>query len=177
MAKSIIMKKTVSVLATMCLIAVSTINVTAQTNSNKTVKTKKMETVKQSKEVVEGFFKAFGNGDFNGIINSFHDSCTIVGIRDGERNGTQIYGTYKGKDGAKTFISNLGNAFDTKAFSVENVISEGNIVFANGKFTHIVKSSGKSFSSDWALYALVKDDKIFEYHFYEDSQKFVEANQ
>ena len=176
MVKSIVMKKTVSVLATMCLIAVGTINSTAQTSNNKIVKTKKMETVKQSKEVVQGFFNAFGNGDFNGIINSFHDSCTIVGIRDGERNGTQIYGTYKGKDGAKTFISNLGNAFDTKAFSVENVISEGNIAFANGKFTHIVKSTGKTFSSDWSLMCVIKDDKILEYHFYEDSAKFVEAN-
>lgn len=170
------MKKTVSVLATMCLIAVGTINSTAQTSNNKTVKTKKMETVKQSKEVVQDFFNAFGNGDFNVIINSFHDNCTIVAIRDGERNGTQIYGTYKGKDGAKTFILNLGNAFDTKAFSVENVISEGNIAFANGKFTHIVKSTGKTFSSDWALMCVIKDDKILEYHFYEDSAKFVEAN-
>lgn len=149
-----------------------------QTRNQQSVKSNNMETVqmKQSKEVVQGFFNAFGKGDFDGIINSFHDSCTIVGIRDAQRNGTQVYGTYKGKEGAKAFLSNLGNAFDTKAFSVQNVIGEGNISFANGKFTHIVKSTGKSFSSDWALMCVIKDDKIFEYHFYEDSEKFSEAN-
>ena len=135
-----------------------------------------METVKQSKEVVQGFFNAFGKGDFNGIINSFHDSSMIMAVREANRNGSQIYGTYKGKEGAKTFISNLGNAFDTKAFSVDNVVSEGNVVFANGKFTHLVKSSSKSFSSDWALMCVIKDDKILEYHFYEDSEKFAEAS-
>lgn len=135
-----------------------------------------METVKLSKEVVQGFFNAFGNGDFNGIINSFHDSCTIIAVRETDRNETQIYGTYKGRDGAKAFISNLGNAFDTKAFSVDNVIGEGNIAFANGKFKHVVKASGKTFSSDWALMCVIKDDKIFEYHFYEDSDKFSEAS-
>ena len=170
------MRKTVSVLATMCLIAAGTINSTAQTNSTGTVKTKKMETVKQSKEVVQGFFDAFGKGDFDGIINSFHDSCTITAVREANRSGSQIYGTYQGKEGVKTFISNLGNAFDTKAFSIHNIISEGNIVFGNGKFTHMIKSNGKSFSSDWALKCVIKDDKILEYHFYEDSEKFSEMN-
>jgi ketosteroid isomerase-like protein len=175
MVKSIIMKQTVLVLVTMCLIAAGTKS-TAQTNNSKLVKTKKMETVKQSKAVVQDFFNAFGKGDFNGIINSFHDSSRITAVRDGNRNGSQIYGTYQGKEGAKTFISNLGNAFDTKAFSVDHFVSEGNVVFVNGKFTHIVKSSGKLFSSDWALMCVIKDDKIMEYHFYEDSESFSEAS-
>jgi ketosteroid isomerase-like protein len=172
------MKKSILSLATMCIMFGSTKNLIGQTSNQKLVKTKTMEKVKmkQSKEVVQDFFNAFGKGDFDGIVNSFHDSCTIIGIRDAERMGTKIYGTYKGKDGAKVFVSNLGNTFDTKAFSVENVIDEGNIAFANGIFTHIVKSTGKVFSSDWALMCVIKDDKIFEYHFYEDSEKFSEAN-
>jgi uncharacterized protein len=170
------MKKAVSVMATICIIALSTINSAAQISNGKIVKTKKMETVKQSKDVVQGFFNAFGKGDFNAIINSFHDSCKLTAVRDANRNGSQIYGTYLGKEGVKTFISNLGNAFDTKAFSVDSIISEGNVVFANGKFAHIVKSSGKSFSSDWALMCVIEDEKIIKYHFYEDSEKFSEAN-
>jgi len=137
-----------------------------------------METTKTKpgKEIVQGFFTAFGNGDFNGVVNSFHDSCKVVGIRDSERVGNQIYGTYKGKEGAKTFLTNLGNAFDTKAFSVDHVIGDGNVAFANGKFIHVVRASGKTFASDWALMCVIKDDKILEYHFYEDSEKFSEAN-
>lgn len=175
MAKSIIMKRTFSNILTLCLIAVGTLNVTAQTNS-KTVKTRKMETTKQNKEVVQGFFNAFGQGDFNGILNAFHEQCKIVAVRDAERKGDQIYGTYHGKDGVKAFLSNLGNAFDTKAFSVDHLIGEGNLVFANGKFTHVVKASGKTFSSAWTLMCIMKDGKILEYHFYEDSDKFTEAN-
>jgi len=166
------MKKIISVL-TVCLIMGITTKSIGQT---KTQNSKTMETKKQSKDVVKGFFTAFGNGDFNGVVNSFHDSCTVTAIRDSQRNGGQIYGTYKGKDGAKTFLSNLGKALDTKAFSVENIIGEGNVSFANGKFTHVVKSTGKSFPSDWALMCVVKDDKIFEYHFYEDSEKFSESS-
>jgi len=159
--------------ATVCLLLGTTTNSLSQPKTQKTMET---ITKKQSKEVVQGFFTAFGNGDFNGVMNSFHDSCTIHAVRDAQRSGSQIYGTYKGKEGAKTFLTNVGGAFDTKAFTVENIIGEGNVSFANGKFTHVVKATGKSFTSDWALMCVVKDDRILEYHFYEDSEKFSEAN-
>ena len=168
------MKKVIALVTVYLIIGTVTNSISQTTNK----KSKTMETItkKQSKEVVQGFFTAFGNGDFNGVVNSFHDSCTVVAIRDSQRSENQIYGTYKGKEGAKSFLSNLGNAFDTKAFTVENIIGDSNVSFANGKFTHIVKSTGKSFQSDWALMCVIKDDKIFEYHFYEDSAKFYESN-
>jgi uncharacterized protein len=169
------MKKALLSLVTVCLMIGASTNSTSQTTNQKS---KTMETVAkmESKEVVQGFFTAFGQGDLNGVINSFHDSCTIVSIRDCQRSNNQLYGTYKGKDGVKTFLSNLGNAFDIKAFTVENVIGDGNVSFANGKFTNLVKSTGKSFQSDWALMCVIKNDKIFEYHFYEDSEAFSESN-
>ena len=172
------MKSRVLSIATVCLLLGNTLNSIAQAKTINQNKLKTMETVtaKQSKEVVQGFFTAFGNGDFNGVVNSFHDSCTVVGIRDSERSGNQIYGTYRGREGAKSFLINLSNTFDTKAFTVDYIIGEGDVAFANGKFTHVVKSTGKTFSSDWALRCTIKDDKILEYHFYEDSEKFSEAS-
>ena len=162
-------------LITVCLVLGTITNSISQTKSQKT---NTMETItkKQSKEIVQGFFTAFGKGDFNGVLSSFHDSCIVIAVRDSQRNGTQIYGTYKGKGGVKTFLSNLGSIFDTKAFTVENIVSEGDVSFANGKFSHVVKATGKSFPSDWALMCIVKDNKILEYHFYEDSEKFSESN-
>ncbi|RYZ24136.1 MAG: nuclear transport factor 2 family protein [Chitinophagaceae bacterium] len=134
-----------------------------------------METNQQSKDVVGGFFSAFGKGDINGVIESFHDSCTITAVRPSGRSESDVYGSYQGKDGVRSFLSNLGKAFDTKAFSVSHIIGEGAIAFANGSFTHILRSTGKPYTSDWALMCVVKDNKILEYHFYEDSGKFAEA--
>ena len=130
----------------------------------------------QSSEPVKTFFNAFGNRDFNGIINTFHDSCSIDAVRNTKRTGKEIYGSYKGKDGAKEFITNLGNTFETKAFTVDHIIGEGNIAFANGKFTHQLKTTGKLFASDWSLMCVIQDGKILEFHFYEDSEKFAVAN-
>jgi uncharacterized protein len=125
---------------------------------------------------VQAFFNAFAKGDFQGILDAFHPDVTITAVRESERSGNEIYGTYKGIEGVKAFLTNLGGTFDTQAFSVENIVGGEGVAFANGKFVHKLKATEKLFPSDWALYVVEKDDKIFEYHFYEDSQKFAEAN-
>lgn len=67
------MKKTILVFAAIWFISISVMGQKSKKKSSQ------MKSVKQSKEVVQGFFSAFGKGDFDGIINSFHDSCIIVG--------------------------------------------------------------------------------------------------
>lgn len=159
-----------------CLLTAS-IPLAAQTKSNSkktNQNSKPMTQARSSAETVKAFFNAFGNGDFDGLLNTFHDSTTITAVRKGNRDG--LYGTYTGKEGVREFLMNLGNTFNTKSFSVDNVIGEGTVAFANGKFEHEVKTTGKSFASDWTLMCLVKEGKILEYHFYEDSQKFFEAS-
>lgn len=133
------------------------------------------DTQKSAAEVLKGFFEAFGKGDADGVINSFHPDSLIVAVHKGERKDYQLYGSYSGKEGAKAFVTNLGKNFDTKAFSVEHVVGEGNVAYASGAFVHNIRTTGKPYASDWALKILVKDGKILEYHFYEDSARFVEA--
>lgn len=125
--------------------------------------------------VVKNFFAAFGKGDVEGVISSFSDNAEITAVRKASRTPGDVFGSYSGKSGVREFIANLGNAFDTKSFTVQHVIGEKEIVFANGSFTHILKKSGKPYSSDWSLMATVKSGQIVEYHFYEDSAGFERA--
>lgn len=170
------MKNAALIFATSSLLIAGTVIAKAQSTQTQVQKLKSMETGNQSKEVVQGFFNAFGKGDFQGIINSFHDSCSITAVREAEKNTGEVYGSYRGKEGVREFLSRLGSNFDTKSFSVSHIIGEGNVVFANGRFTHLLKLTGKAFTSDWALMCIVKEGRILEYHFYEDSEKFAEAS-
>ncbi len=130
----------------------------------------------QSSEPVKTFFEAFIKGDFQGILDTFHVDTTITAIREAERNSGSLYGTYKGSAGVKEFLNNLGNTFDNQSFSVENIVGGEGIAFANGRFVHKVKATEKLYPSDWALFTVIKEGKIYEYHFYEDSARFEEAN-
>ncbi|PJZ40237.1 SnoaL-like domain protein [Leptospira kmetyi] len=127
-------------------------------------------------DVVNGFFSAFGKGDLSGVIGSFHENATITAVRKSSRKSGELYGSYSGKKGAEEFVSNLGKIFNTKEFVVENVIGKKEVVFANGRFKHELKSTGKTYESDWALKCVVKDGKILEYNFYEDTSSFDVAN-
>ena len=141
-----------------------TINVKAQVNQ-------------KSKEVVQSFFTNFGNGDLEGVVGTFSENAKIISINKKGIKGADLYGTFSGKEGVRTFLEILSKIFETKSFSVDHVIGEDNIAFAKGSFVHKVKSTGKLFESDWALMCLVKNGKIEEYHFFEDSASFIKANQ
>lgn len=130
----------------------------------------------QSSTPVKAFFEAFGKGDFQGILDAFHPDTTLIGIREADRFAQDLYGTYRGIEGVKVFLTNLDETFETQAFSVENIVGGEGVAFANGKFVHKVKATGKLFPSDWALYAVIKEGKIYEYHFYEDSATFEASN-
>lgn len=170
------MTKSISLLT--ILFTAALCSLLAQPTSKNTSTPTKPETMttNSSTEPVKLFFNAFGNGDFNGILNSFHENCSITAVRAATRSENQLYGTYTGKQGVTDFITNLGNTFNTKAFTVDYVVGEGNVAFACGKFTHEIKATGKLFSSDWSLMCVIKDNTILEFHFYEDSASFVVAN-
>jgi ketosteroid isomerase-like protein len=131
---------------------------------------------KDSGAVVQGFFAAFRKGDFEGLVGSFHPDAEIVAVRPGTPGAEEHYGTYRGREGAGVFVATLGKLFDTKAFAVDHVVSQGELAFASGTFTHHLRTTGKPFTSHWALRCLVKDGTILRYHFYEDSAAFAEAS-
>lgn len=124
---------------------------------------------------VRAFFAAFSTGNLDGILATFDPRAEITAVRQGRRADGQLHGTYHGEAGVRAFVTNLGATFETQAFSVEDVVGAGEVAFANGRFTHKVKATGKLFTSDWALRCQVRDGRIQAFQFYEDSAAFVEA--
>jgi len=136
-----------------------------------------MTTSDQSTKTVSNFFEALGKGDSDAAINLFDEQAQIILVRPSENRSTEeLYGTYTGKKGAADFLCNFSKTFSPQEFSVQNLIGNDQVAFANGNFTHKVIATGKLFSSIWALMCIVKNEKISEYRFYEDSSAFDAAN-
>jgi len=129
----------------------------------------------QSSEVVRQFFNAFGQGALEQAVALFEPHATVVAVREGEPETGSIYGTYRGQSGARTFLQNVGQSFDTQAFAVDQVVGQGEIAFAKGSFAHQLKTTRRLFVSDWALMCRVVGDKIVEFRFFEDSAALVTA--
>jgi len=133
--------------------------------------------LKSNKVVVQNYFKAFQSGDLEGVLSIFHPSCYIVSVKEEERPTEQLHGIYRTREEAKQFLENIVNLFETKDFTVDTLFeAEENVVVAKGAFSHLVKSSGKLFNSNWVQWCLVEDGMIKEYRFYEDSAALIEAS-
>ena len=129
-----------------------------------------------NKSVVEGYFKAFGQGDMDKVLEIFHPECLIVSVKEGVRAEGQLHGSYHTRSQAKNFLANISNLFETRSFEVESIMEgENNVVYANGTFTHEVKATGKLFYSTWVQRCIIKDGMIKEYRFYEDSAAYEKA--
>ena len=130
-----------------------------------------------NKKVVQNYFKAFQSGDLKAVLDIFHPNCYIVSVKEEERLTEQLHGIYRTREEAKQFLENIVNLFETKDFTVDTLYeAEGNVVVAKGTFSHLVKSSGKLFNSNWVQWCLVEDGMIKEYRFYEDSAALIEAS-
>lgn len=132
---------------------------------------------KRNKEVVESYFNAFTQGDLEQVAQIFHPDCYIVSVKEEERKDGQLHGVYRTREEAKIFLNTIVSLFETKEFLVDMVVeSEGNLVISKGTFSHLVKSSGKLFHSNWVQLCNVEDEMIKEYRFYEDSAALIEAS-
>ena len=96
-----------------------------------------------------------------------------MSVREGKRLPGQLHGSYFTKQEAKVFLANIHALFIPQSFEVES-ITEGadNVVYANGTFSHLVRSTGKLFKSTWVQRCIIKDGMIKEYRFYEDSAAY-----
>ena len=126
---------------------------------------------------VKAFFGALRKGDLEAVLKTFHNDVKITAVRKSDDNNLGLYGSYEGFVGLKSFLSKLTNTFGTHSFIVENILGNNVVAYANGHFVQNVKSSNIKFESDWALFVVVKQGKIYEYHFYEDSASFEKANE
>ena len=132
---------------------------------------------KDNVEVVQDYFNSFQKGDMKQVLDTFHTDCYIVSVKEEERPKEQLHGIYRTRDEAEQFLNNITSLFNTKDFSVEHMSPIGaDMVMANGTFSHEVKSTGKLFNSAWAQLCVIKDEKIKEYRFYEDSAAYVTAS-
>ena len=78
-------------------------------------------------------------------------------------------GTHKGPEEIVAVLKRVGEAWETKAFEVRDVIEQGSSVAMFGSFTYRSRSSGKEIKSPFSILAKVKDGKITYIQFMEDT--------
>jgi ketosteroid isomerase-like protein len=63
----------------------------------------------------------------------------------------------------------IGRTWETKAFEIRDVVEQGDKVAMFGSFTYQARESGRSITSPFSLLAKVRDGKLTDILFLEDT--------
>jgi ketosteroid isomerase-like protein len=124
-------------------------------------------------EAAQEFFTRFGAGDRAALLELFADEVDwdVPGSADVPWTGRR---TTKAQIDA-FFATAAEELAATEEFIVEEVLGDTRNAVALGRFTHVISSTGKRFSSRFALHIAVLDGEIRRYHMFEDSHAAAEA--
>lgn len=109
-----------------------------------------------SKIVVEKMFAAFAEGSVDKILETVsNDSVWIY-------HGTQVIpkANFSGKEGARTFFSNILNYTEVLHFQPKQFIVQENIVVVLGNEHQRIKRSGKELKQEWVQLYTIENDLI-----------------
>src|SRR5947207_12741818 len=99
-------------------------------------------------KLIESCYAAFGRGDIPFILGILTDDVDWRGPTSPE---IPYHGDYRGKSGAGQFFERIGTSMTVTGFTPTTYLSAGDEVMTTGNWTGIATSTGKTFSTDWAM--------------------------
>ena len=109
-----------------------------------------------AKAIVDKMFAAFSKGDVEKFLETV--SADTVWIY----HGTQVIpkGKFEGKEGARTFITNILTQTEIINFEPQQFICDGQMVVVLGQEHQRVKRSGKELKQKWVQVYTIENDLI-----------------
>src|SRR5690242_12519138 len=99
-------------------------------------------------KTVRDTYEAFGRGDVPFILGACAEDVDWQSTAASE---IPYSGKFRGKAGAAEFFQKIAAALDVKAFEPRTFIASGNEVMTTGSWTATARSTGKSFTAEWAM--------------------------
>ncbi|MGB7202029.1 MAG: nuclear transport factor 2 family protein [Pyrinomonadaceae bacterium] len=108
-------------------------------------------------EIVQKAYECFGSGDIPGLLDTLSDDIdwTIPEIEN-----ALFAGARKGKPAVGEFFGQLAEGEDITHFAPNEFIAQNDRVVVLGESTATVRSTGKTYSTDWVHIFKVTDGKI-----------------
>jgi len=102
-----------------------------------------------TKETVKAIYDAFANGNIPFILETVSENFTWQDPCD--PSVVPYGGVHKGRTEFMEFFQQLGGNTDTTLWQVDDYVSEGELVIAEGKHGFQSKKTGKNVLSEWAM--------------------------
>jgi len=117
-------------------------------------------------KIVQEGYGDFARGDVQTLLGKFAED--IEWVIPGSKNNP-LTGTYKGRDRVGEFFRLLSDLTELSTFEPREFVAQGDKVVVLGRETGRVKSTGRTFQSDWAMSFTLRDGKIVRFQEYADT--------
>ena len=108
-------------------------------------------------EIVQKGYECFGNGDIAGLLALFSDD---IRWSIPEIENAAFAGSRQGKPAVAEFFRLLNEGEDITKFAPAEFLADGDKVVVLGETTATVRSTGKTYSTDWVHIFTVADGKV-----------------
>ena len=117
-----------------------------------------------SLRIVQEGYRDFSRGDIQTLLGKFADDIEWV-----IPGSNPLSGTYKGRNHVGEFFKRLSDLTEITAFEPHEFVAQGDQVVVLGRETGQVKSTGRTFQSDWAMAFTLRNGKVVRFQEYADT--------
>ena len=122
--------------------------------------------------IVQEGYADFARGDVQTLLGKFAEDIEWV-IPGSENN--PLTGIYQGRSRVAEFFKLLSDVTEISTFEPREFIAQGDKVIVLGRETGRVKSTGRTFQSDWAMAFTLRNGKVVKFQEYADTANLAAA--
>lgn len=126
----------------------------------------------QNIELVKQAYDAFSRADMPSLLNTLAENIRWTAP---EIEGAPYSSNFEGRAATAEFFAKLDEAETFNRFEPLEFIAQGDKVVVLGTTEATVKSTNRSYQSDWAHVFTVRDGKVAEFQEYYDSAAITNA--
>jgi uncharacterized protein len=123
-------------------------------------------------KLVQEGYADFARGDVQSLLGKFAED--IEWVIPGSKNNP-LSGTYKGRNRVGDFFKTLSDLAEISSFEPREFVAQGDKVVVLGREAGRVKSTGRTFQTDWAMAFTVRNGKVVRFQEYTDTSNLEAA--
>jgi ketosteroid isomerase-like protein len=123
--------------------------------------------------LIQSLYAAFGRGDIAAVMAS--TTADVVWGLDGRPTDMPFLRRFKGPAGVEEFFKVLAEVHDITSFTPEEFYADADKVFVIGRYSWVMKPSGRAGSSDWLHVWTIRNGKVAAMRSLNDTALLAEA--